>query len=257
VARPRQPKTSSAHYEPDIDVDQFHAATDSMARIVQRVRGETPPPAPQSRPRRRARRHRVEFHPAAAAQRNIKGLARPKVSRDALKRAERRPPRSRRPLLFVGVGALVLAAAVALAVTAPPPDEAVRAGPERETAPGTGGTDEPGTTTTTTSRPTTTTTEPPAATVEYPAPGVVAITAPAAELVIEATDICWLGVSTDGGPTNSLVLEPGDRQRFEAEERIEVRVGNPPALDVRVAGDPVDLGDHGGQPVDLVVTVAG
>jgi hypothetical protein len=254
AARPRQPRTSSSHHEPDIDVDQFHAATDSMARIVQRVRGEDPPPA-QARPRRTARRERVPFHPAAATQRAVRSLAGPsRVERGALRRAERRPQRSRRPFVVAGVVTLLLAAVVVLAVTAPPADDEVRAGPDREVAPGTVD-DDAGTATTTTAAPTTTTTEPPPVTVERPDAGVVAVTAPAAELEIAATGTCWLRITTDGGAGVDLVLEEGDTHRVEAAERIDVRIGNPAAIGLVVAGTPVDLGDHGGQPADLVVAV--
>jgi hypothetical protein len=253
VARPRQPRTSSSHYEPDIDVDQFHAAADSMARIVQRVRGEEPAP-PSKEPRRRARQQRVPFHPAAAPRRAVSGLVRPRATREALRRAERRPQRDRRPLVVLGVVALLLAAGIALATTAPDDDE-VRAGPDREAATDGGETATTGPPTTRATTTTTTTTEPPAATVEYPGPGVVSVTAPAAEVVLEATGTCWLRIVTDGGPPTDLLMEEGDRHRVEGGERIEMRVGNPAGLVVTTSGTPIDLGDHGGQPIDLVVTV--
>jgi hypothetical protein len=259
VARPRQARTSSTHYEPNVDVDQFHAATDSMARVVQRVRGEQPLPEAERRPRRRARRERVDFHPAATAEHPIIGPTKRRSARRALRRAERRPQRSLRPPLLVIIGVLFLGGTIALALTAPEDDDVqVGADPgaeELDNPDATGGLGTTGGNTTTTET-TTTTTEPPPPriTVDQPAPGLVAVTSPRARLDLEATEPCWISVVTDGGPSTQMILEPGQQQRFDAEERIEVRIGNPAGLQVSVGRDPVDISDHGGEPINLVLS---
>jgi cytoskeletal protein RodZ len=253
TARPRQPKQSAASHEPDLDVENFHAATDSMARVVQRVRGENPPPGP--RPRRRARRARVEEHPSARASETAPFHWRTPSSDDTLRRADRRGG-DRRPLVIVAVVTVLVLAVVAVA-TAPSDDDTATtddpATPADE-APDAGNGDEAVRTTTTAPR--TTTTAPARVDVQQPSPGVVTVTAPAAELSVEATGQVWLRVTADGGDSADFVLEPGDRERFEAATTLQVRVGNPAGVVLRTAGTTIDLGDHGGQPLDLTLSSA-
>jgi hypothetical protein len=253
TARPRQPKQSAASHEPDLDVENFHAATDSMARVVQRVRGENPPPGPRPRRRaRRARRARVEEHPSARGSEAPFHWRTPS-SDDTFRRADRRGG-DRRPLVIVAVVTVLVLAIVAVATAPSDDDPATTDDPatpaDEATDAGTG--DEAVRTTTTAPR--TTTTAPPRVDVQQPSPGVVTVTAPAAVLSVEATGQVWLRVTVDGGDSTDVVLEPGDRQRFEAATTLQVRVGNPAGVVMTTAGTAIDLGDHGGQPLDLTLS---
>jgi cytoskeletal protein RodZ len=250
TARPRQPKQSASSHEPDLDVENFHAATDSMARVVQRVRGENPPPGP--RPRRRARRARVDVHPSARGSEAAPFHWRTPSSEDTLRRADRNGG-SRRPLVIVAVVTVVVLAVVAIA-TAPTDDDPAGTGAPADEP--TGADDGGEAVRTTTTAPRTTTTVTPRVDVQQPSPGVVTVTAPAAALEVEATGQVWLRVTVDGAESTDLVLEPGDRQQFEAISTIQVRVGNPAGVIFTTAGTTIDLGDHGGQPLDLTLSVA-
>ena len=107
-------------------------------------------------------------------------------------------------------------------------------------------------------RTTTTTEEAPATTEPEVAvqstPGVVTITAPKAALAVEATALCWMRVTLDGTTSSDLVLDPGDKESFEAMATIELRIGNPGGVVLTTSGTPIDLGDQGGQPVDVTLS---
>ena len=251
----RQERTTTHGHEPDLDVEHFHAATDSMARVVQRVRGEDPAPAP--RPRRRARKARVGFHPSARSKDATSVRWHSPGEQVALRRAERRTGDGRPVLLVVAVAILVLGA-VALAAA---PDDGDQ--PDEVTASEQGGGDgggdgegggDGGKTTSTTEA--TTTTAPPDVAVQS-TPGVVTVTAPKAKISVEATALCWMRVTLDGTESSDVVLDPGERETFEAMATIEMRIGNPGGVVLQTAGSPIDLGDQSGQPVDLTLSTTG
>lgn len=240
---PAQPRdTRKITFEPDVDVERFNVATDSMARVVRRVRGEDPGPAP--RPRRRRRRARVGGHPSASRPRGARtgSRSRSQVTTTLSPPPQRRASRGRVALL---AAALTLAAIGALALAASPAPDEPAAEPPPTAAPPAAPPATP---------PAEQAEAPPEVVVRSPAPGRVEVTAPAPELVIESIGLCWLRVALDEEPGVDLLLDAGDREAFEAGARVELRIGNPGAVAVEVAGTAVDLGDHGGQPVDVVVT---
>jgi len=70
-----------------------------------------------------------------------------------------------------------------------------------------------------------------------PAPAVVE------DLVLEVRtkDSCWLDVKVDNQSIFKKILSKGKRERWQAKEKIEVRIGKPEALVIFVNGKPIDL----------------
>ncbi|MCQ9207964.1 MAG: DUF4115 domain-containing protein [Omnitrophica bacterium] len=60
-------------------------------------------------------------------------------------------------------------------------------------------------------------------------------------LEVRATDKCWLGVKVDNQSMFQGTLSKGNRERWEARERIELRIGKPEALAVFVNDKRIDL----------------
>ena len=63
------------------------------------------------------------------------------------------------------------------------------------------------------------------------------------ELVLEVKtlDDCWLRVKVDNQSIFQDILRKGRRERWQAKERIELRIGKPEAIEVFLGGKPVDL----------------
>jgi hypothetical protein len=117
-----------------------------------------------------------------------------------------------------------------------------------------------GTTTTTTTPEETTTTietsEPAPATPVAPSSaderGAVFATGPSVSVQLVARGRCWVGVEGgDGSQTFEGVLEPGDERRIEGAGPLQVRLGNPTAVDVFIAGTPALVPAEEGRPFDL------
>jgi len=78
------------------------------------------------------------------------------------------------------------------------------------------------------------------------------------ELMAVARERVWLSVAVDGTPVSDLTLEPGERRRWEADERFELDVGNGGALELYLDGEFLGTAGTGRWPVDgLVVTEEG
>ncbi len=60
-------------------------------------------------------------------------------------------------------------------------------------------------------------------------------------LEVKALDACWLRVVTDKEEVFQAILPKGKRERWQAQESIELRIGKPEALDVRFNGEQIDL----------------
>jgi len=60
-------------------------------------------------------------------------------------------------------------------------------------------------------------------------------------LEVKALDACWLRVTADKQELFQGILLKGKRERWQAKERIELRIGKPEALDVRFNGEQIDL----------------
>lgn len=67
--------------------------------------------------------------------------------------------------------------------------------------------------------------------------------AQAEDLILEVRtkDSCWLRVVADNQSIFEKTLPKGRRERWQAKDRIELRIGKPEALKVFVNGKPVDL----------------
>ncbi len=65
----------------------------------------------------------------------------------------------------------------------------------------------------------------------------------AEDLVVEikTLDECWLRVKTDGESVFEKTLAKGKNERWQAKERIELRIGKPEAVQVLLNGKPIDL----------------
>jgi hypothetical protein len=82
--------------------------------------------------------------------------------------------------------------------------------------------------------------------------GAVFGTAPSISLRFVARGPCWIGVrAEDGTVTFDETLQAGDERRVDGVAPVEVRLGNPTAVDVFVDDAPVQVPAQEGQPFDL------
>jgi hypothetical protein len=82
-------------------------------------------------------------------------------------------------------------------------------------------------------------------------------TVPAGAVVeLGASQPCWVGVSS-GGAQLQRTLQPGEHQQLQVRAPTRVRLGNPTAVDVTIAGAPADVPAAPGQPFDLVLQPGG
>ncbi len=63
-----------------------------------------------------------------------------------------------------------------------------------------------------------------------------ATTATKLRLEINATDKCWISVDRDGKPVLRKILQPGEVQSFDAEEKFQLVLGNAGAVRLRING---------------------
>jgi hypothetical protein len=82
--------------------------------------------------------------------------------------------------------------------------------------------------------------------------GAVFGTGPSISLRFVARGPCWIGVrAEDGTVTFDETLQAGDERRVDGAAPVEVRLGNPTAVDVFVDDAPVQVPAQEGQPFDL------
>jgi len=62
-------------------------------------------------------------------------------------------------------------------------------------------------------------------------------------LEVKALNACWLRVTADKQELFQGILPKGKRERWQAKEKIELRIGKPEALDVRFNGEQINLKD--------------
>lgn len=75
-------------------------------------------------------------------------------------------------------------------------------------------------------------------------------------LEVKALNSCWMRVVADNQTIFEKTLSKGKRERWQAKESIELRIGKPEALEVLVNGKSVDL-KKAGVKRTLVITPAG
>src|SRR5262249_27276129 len=75
---------------------------------------------------------------------------------------------------------------------------------------------------------------PTAAAAAVPTPDTAS--SPVLRLELEVLQKCWISLQSDGSRVISRVLEPGDRQSFEALENFELKLGNAGGLRVKLNG---------------------
>jgi hypothetical protein len=82
--------------------------------------------------------------------------------------------------------------------------------------------------------------------------GAVFGTGPSISMRFVARGPCWIGVrAEDGTVTFDETLQAGDERRVDGTAPVEVRLGNPTAVDVFVDDAPVQVPAREGQPFDL------
>ena len=64
-------------------------------------------------------------------------------------------------------------------------------------------------------------------------------------LEVKTSDSCWMRVKTDNKSIFEKTLSKGSRERWQAKEKIELRIGKPEALEVFLNGEPIDLKKEG------------
>ena len=60
-------------------------------------------------------------------------------------------------------------------------------------------------------------------------------------LEVKTLDACWMRVKADNQSIFEKTLPKGKRERWQAKEKIELRIGKPEALEVFVNGKPINL----------------
>lgn len=82
---------------------------------------------------------------------------------------------------------------------------------------------------------------------------VVFATGPSVAVLIVASGPCWVGVrGGDGAEGFEGILQPGDQQQIEGAIPLQVRLGNPTAVEVFVNGVPAQVPAEEGTPLDLI-----
>ena len=80
----------------------------------------------------------------------------------------------------------------------------------------------------------------------------VFVTQGRASVKLSALGPCWVAVTrSDGTKEFQGVLQPGDQHRVEEAVPIQIRLGNPTAVDVTINGSFVRIPATPGQPFDL------
>ncbi len=60
-------------------------------------------------------------------------------------------------------------------------------------------------------------------------------------LEVRTKEDCWIKVKADGQSIFGRTLPKGSRERWQAKERLELRIGKPEALEIFLNGEPIDL----------------
>lgn len=60
-------------------------------------------------------------------------------------------------------------------------------------------------------------------------------------LEVRTKEDCWIKVKADGESVFGRTLRKGSRERWQAKERLELRIGKPEALEVFLNGEPINL----------------
>jgi hypothetical protein len=87
--------------------------------------------------------------------------------------------------------------------------------------------------------------------------GAVFTTGPSVSVLLVAQGRCWVGVTGEGSSEDyQVTLETGDQRRIDGAAPLEVRLGNPTAVEVFVDGVSAEVPAPEGRPFDLTFTSA-
>jgi sulfur carrier protein ThiS len=78
-------------------------------------------------------------------------------------------------------------------------------------------------------------------------------------VTLDFTEDCWVEASVDGRRRLSELHVQGESLQIDAQERVELTLGNPRGVAVEVNGEPYSLADYrpGRVARDIVITVEG
>jgi cytoskeleton protein RodZ len=77
------------------------------------------------------------------------------------------------------------------------------------------------------------------------------------ELLLQAKDEVWVSITVDSQPPSETTFAAGQTKTLHASDKIVMRVGNPPSLQVSMNGKRVPIRGVEGQPESLTFTASG
>jgi transcriptional regulator with XRE-family HTH domain len=91
---------------------------------------------------------------------------------------------------------------------------------------------------------------------EAPPPPPEAVLAAPIVVTLDLTQECWVEARVDGAPELSRLFVAGESIQLEAEERVELTLGNGGGVEVQVNNMPYDLGVAAGQVANVTIDLS-